>query len=92
MPLNHEEQTQLDQITTASDQSEGVSFAVLVYGGAAGITTHMQGYLHGYKVLTSQKVFYDAGKRAHTSAGEGYMKLLWGSDTSSANMHISIHC
>jgi hypothetical protein len=91
MPLNHEEQTQLDQINTVSDQNEGVSFAVLIDDGAAGSTTHMQGYLHGYKRLTSQKVFYDAGKRAHTSAGEGYMKLLCGSDTSSANMHIFIH-
>jgi hypothetical protein len=63
-----------------------------VYGGAAGSTTNVKEYLHKYKRLTSRKVFYDAGKRAHASVGQGYVKLVCGSNVASASTHIYIHC
>jgi hypothetical protein len=91
-PLIHDEHTQLNQITMVADKDEWAYFPVLVAGGAAGSTTYMKGYLHGYKRLTSRKVFYDARKRAHVSVGECYMKLLCRLNSTSVDTHIFIQC
>jgi hypothetical protein len=84
--------THLTQIMVVADKDEGDYFVVFVDGGDGGRTTHMKGYLHGYKCITSRKVFHDSGKRTRISVGEGYMKLLCGSNYVSDDTHICIHC
>jgi hypothetical protein len=77
-PLSPDEQSQLTQISHVYNTLSSDYFPVLVDDGAAGSTSNDRIFLHGYKRLTTSKVFYDAIKRAHDSVGEGYMKLACG--------------
>jgi hypothetical protein len=94
VPLSNAEERELTQITFISDPGESDMFAVLVDGGAAGSTTDDQSKLHGYKALTVHNAFHDAGKRSHTSAGEGegYMRLACGTSAEASNKYVNIHC
>jgi hypothetical protein len=92
VPLSNAEERERSQITFIADPGESDMFAVLVDGGAAGSTNYDRSKLHGYKALTVHKAFHDAGKRSHTSAGEGYIWLACGTSAEASNTYVNIHC